>query len=391
MNDRINKTSICSIVFLDIIDYTKTPVSEQIEVKNQFNDFINHALKDVAQNDRIIIDTGDGAAIAYMGSPEDALFMALSIRDGILKSNALNLKTMLVRIGINLGPVRVVKDINGQPNIIGDGINVAQRIMSFARPNQILVSRSYYEVTSRLTQEMSKMFDYSGMKQDKHVREHEVYSVKLDNDQMATGTGHDASTAYDDFSNQTKPASKLNWKYAASGLAIVAALFALTQMLSAPAAPELNISSPPVATALDKTLSEDRPAAPEIAPEQIAADEQLAQKKLAQEARAKERQADNKLAEDKLAAARLTKQKSSQKAKPSEKPAIKRKAKTESSVAQETARASSHTDIAQTPTAAAHSSKPAAEKASEKTESSITQPVLQHVCTQAEKMMNTCH
>ena len=61
MNDRINKTSICSIVFLDIIDYSKKPDSEQIDVKNQFNAFINIALKNIAQNDRIILDTGDGA------------------------------------------------------------------------------------------------------------------------------------------------------------------------------------------------------------------------------------------------------------------------------------------------------------------------------------------
>ena len=80
-------------------------------------------------------------------------------------------------MGINLGPVRLVKDINGQPNIIGDGINVAQRVMSFARPGQVLVSRSYYEVVSRLSDESSKLFSYEGSRTDKHIREHEVYAV----------------------------------------------------------------------------------------------------------------------------------------------------------------------------------------------------------------------
>ena len=42
--------------------------------------------------------------------------------------------TVPVRLGVNLGPVRLVKDLNGQMNIIGDGINVAQRVMSFSRP-----------------------------------------------------------------------------------------------------------------------------------------------------------------------------------------------------------------------------------------------------------------
>jgi len=177
MNERLNKTSICTVIFLDIVGYSKCTDAEQIAQKKQFNRLISEAIKSVAQNDRILLDTGDGAAIALLGAPEEALFIAMTIRDGI---DALNQKAddqLLVRIGVNLGPVRVVKDINGRPNIIGDGINVAQRVMSFAEPNQILVSRSYYEITSRLSKEITELFTYSGVKQDKHVREHEVYAI----------------------------------------------------------------------------------------------------------------------------------------------------------------------------------------------------------------------
>ena len=73
--------------------------------------------------------------------------------------------------------MKLVKDINGHPNIIGDGINVAQRIMSFARPGQIVVSRSYYDVVSNLASEYAKLFTYEGSRTDKHVREHEIYVV----------------------------------------------------------------------------------------------------------------------------------------------------------------------------------------------------------------------
>jgi hypothetical protein len=41
MENRINKTSICCIVFLDIIDYSKKTGAEQIEVKNEFNRLIS--------------------------------------------------------------------------------------------------------------------------------------------------------------------------------------------------------------------------------------------------------------------------------------------------------------------------------------------------------------
>lgn len=178
MSERLNRTSICSVVFLDIVNQSKKPVSEQIQNKELFNGFINEAIKDVAQNDRILLDTGDGAAIALLGAPEEALFIAMTIRDSILKHNKDNERQLYVRTGINLGPVRVVSDINGRPNILGDGINVAERVMSFSEPNQILVSRSYYEITSRLTEEITGMFTYFGIKQDKHIREHEVYSIR---------------------------------------------------------------------------------------------------------------------------------------------------------------------------------------------------------------------
>ena len=241
MNDRINKTSICSIVFLDIIDYSKKPDSEQIDVKNQFNDFINIALKNIAQNDRIILDTGDGAAIAYMGSPEDALFMALNIRDSIIKNNESGQSLIHVRSGINLGPVRVVKDINGRPNIIGDGINVAQRIMSFAQPNQILVSRSYYEITSRLTQEISKMFDYSGVKQDKHVREHEVYSVRLSERRATVENQAEVITDNSPLKNQFAVFNKINWNYAAPAVFVLVTLFAIGKLAFAPSEPANDV------------------------------------------------------------------------------------------------------------------------------------------------------
>ncbi|MBI3068306.1 MAG: adenylate/guanylate cyclase domain-containing protein, partial [Betaproteobacteria bacterium] len=177
MLERQNRTSICSVVFLDIVEYSRKPVAEQIRLKERFNALLSEALGDIAINDRIILDTGDGAAISFLGDPEDALFVALAVRDGMAGEAATGAPQLQVRMGINLGPVRLVKDINGQPNIIGDGINVGQRVMSFAQPGQILVSRSYHEVVSCLSKQYAQLFRYEGSRTDKHVREHEVYAV----------------------------------------------------------------------------------------------------------------------------------------------------------------------------------------------------------------------
>ncbi len=163
-----NRTVVCSVLFLDIVEYSTISVADQLRVKESFNHTVSRALDAIAMRDRVVLDTGDGAAIAFLGDPEDALFVALAIRDG---------SQLPVRMGLNLGPVRLVKDINGQANIIGDGINVAQRVMSFSHAGQLLVSRSFFEVASRLSSDYANWFKHEGLRSDKHVREHEVYSV----------------------------------------------------------------------------------------------------------------------------------------------------------------------------------------------------------------------
>ncbi len=186
MEERGNKTIICSVFFLDIVEYSKKSVSGQISLKERFNAFLSIAIRDVPVNDRIILDTGDGAAISFLGDISDALHAALSMRSSLLNEGVRMEPPLLVRIGINLGPVRLVKDINGQPNIVGDGINVAQRVMGFSDPGQILVSRSYYDAVSRLSQEYAGMFHYQGSRTDKHVREHEVYAIGYPGDFTST-------------------------------------------------------------------------------------------------------------------------------------------------------------------------------------------------------------
>ena len=280
------RTLVCSVLFLDIVEYTKKPVAEQLHLKQAFNKTLAAALDQVAVRDRIILDTGDGAAVTFMGDPEDALFAAMTVRDAA--------SGVPLRLGINLGPVRLVKDLNGQMNIIGDGINVAQRVMSFASPGQLMVSRSFYEVVSCLSRDYANMFRHEGARTDKHVREHDVYSV---------ADGAPASRYSGTQTRSQEAGSSAGW-FARSGplglrrSALVAAPVAfllvvaggvaaralmkpdatpLQAMVAAPATPVPSSAPAPAAKAAPKPMDALFPAAP--APKPVARLEKKLEKK----------------------------------------------------------------------------------------------------------------
>ena len=163
------RTRVCSVLFIDIVDYSKRDVTEQVRLKQRFNLVMASALGHVEPDERVVVDTGDGAAITFLGDPERALYVALEVFD--------NVGELPVRMGINLGPVSLMKDLNGLDNVIGDGINVAQRIMSFAQSGELLVSRVYYDVVSLLSEDYASMFRAEGTRADKHNRPHDLYSV----------------------------------------------------------------------------------------------------------------------------------------------------------------------------------------------------------------------
>lgn len=173
--DNTGRTTICSIVFLDIVEFSTAHDARQMAMKERLNAHIADALGEIAETERIVLDTGDGAAICFLGDPEDALFVTTAVMAAIRRETGD--ARQVLRIGINLGPIKVITDLNGRANVIGDGINVAQRTMDFASDDEILVSRSYFEVVARLREGNEKLFRYLGAKTDKHVREHQIYAI----------------------------------------------------------------------------------------------------------------------------------------------------------------------------------------------------------------------
>jgi len=169
MADQGTRTLVCSVLFIDIVGYSKKGVGDQVKLKRAFNDILTGALEQVSPRDRVVVDTGDGAAVTFLGDPEGALFVGLAVLDKVGE--------IPVRLGINLGPVSLINDINGRDNVVGDGINAAERVMSFAGQGQLLVSRTFFEVMSLLSADYAALFKQERTRLDKHNRAHDLFAV----------------------------------------------------------------------------------------------------------------------------------------------------------------------------------------------------------------------
>jgi class 3 adenylate cyclase len=241
---KLDRTWLCSIVFSDIVNYSSQSVELQMKWKRYFNDILAEALRSVPPDDRIVLDTGDGAAICFVGEPEVALLSTLSMRSAFVDQAVKDDASPRIRLGINLGPVKIVRDINGSLNALGDGINVAQRVMSFAAPNQVLVSQSFFEVVSRLSDDYKPLFRYDSVRKDKHVREHVVYELAP----ASPGTSSAATqTAVEESSTKTPANTVLAQRRALLllGGLVALLLMALVAVIVLGSKPQTNPQNPP--------------------------------------------------------------------------------------------------------------------------------------------------
>ena len=190
----VDRTWLCCVVFCDVVAFTRHHMQEQMEIKACLDTQIRKQLEHLRPDDYILLDRGDGAAVCFLVDPETALFFALNLREAIRTHRQCSFPYD-IRAGINLGPVKIIRDVNGDKTTLGDGINSAARVMNFADAGQIFVSRSFYEVIGCLSDEYAALFSYLGKKADKHVREYEVYEVAPSRKQASVADENNDATS----------------------------------------------------------------------------------------------------------------------------------------------------------------------------------------------------
>ena len=136
------RLEIGHVLFIDLVGYSKLVIEEQKKRLRQLTEIVLAApqVREASDEHLVRLPTGDGMALVFRQSAEEAARCALEI------AQALKLHPEIpTRMGVHSGPVSNVTDLNGRTNIAGAGINVAQRVMDCGDAGHILLSKHVAE------------------------------------------------------------------------------------------------------------------------------------------------------------------------------------------------------------------------------------------------------
>jgi len=149
-----------TILFSDIVSFTKISESlSAVEVAGFVRKYLTSMTEVIFSYGGTIDKYIGDAVMALFGAPvpndnsaEAAIQAALVMRDRIKEFELPGKqgKALRVRMGINTGPV-VVGNLGSERRseytAVGDAVNVASRLETFARPNEICIDENTYEKT----------------------------------------------------------------------------------------------------------------------------------------------------------------------------------------------------------------------------------------------------
>jgi tetratricopeptide (TPR) repeat protein len=139
------KFEIGHVLFIDIVGYSKLLINEQSEQIQKLKEIVRGTEQfrlAEAEGKLLRLPTGDGGALVFRNSLEAPVLCALEITKELQKHPGSKEKPQLrLRMGIHSGPVNAITDLNGQANVAGAGINVAQRVMDCGDAGHILLSK----------------------------------------------------------------------------------------------------------------------------------------------------------------------------------------------------------------------------------------------------------
>ncbi|MGE0126757.1 MAG: protein kinase [Blastocatellales bacterium] len=168
---------LAHVLFCDIVGYSLLPIDQQTQMMRQLQEIVRQTedyRRAEASHQLVRLPAGDGMALAFLQDPAAPVRCAMEIAR-VLKSHP----DIRLRMGVNTGPVFRSADINANRNVVGSGINLAQRVMDCGDAGHILVSRSVAEVLGHVSRWQPLLHDLGEVEVKHGVRIH-LYNIYND-------------------------------------------------------------------------------------------------------------------------------------------------------------------------------------------------------------------
>ena len=226
---------IAHVLFIDTVGYSRLSINQQRAVVDELTEVVRSSdqyRRAEAAGRLIKIPTGDGMALVFYSSPEAPAQFAIEI-SGALKAHP----RLQLRMGVHSGPVSGVIDVNGQANLAGAGLNMAQRVMVCGDAEHILLSKHAAEDLEEYEQWRPLLHDLGAcqMKHGMRVSIVNLYADQVGNRQLPKK-----------FQALKTHSMRMRWTATTAALLALAAMVAGIAMFSryrvSSAAPEKSIA-----------------------------------------------------------------------------------------------------------------------------------------------------
>ena len=148
-DDRATGYEIVHVLFMDVVAYSLQPIDRQTELLTLLQKIVRESTefqRAQTKHELISLPTGDGMGLVFLRDPLSPVKCAIEIASSLRHHTELN-----VRMGIHTGPILRHPDIKEEINVVGGGINTAQRVMDCGDAGHILLSRNVAETLEQLS------------------------------------------------------------------------------------------------------------------------------------------------------------------------------------------------------------------------------------------------
>jgi len=169
--------------FTDIVSGSDTavPTKSQAQKIIVLNKLIERTetFKHKDPNSTVVLPTGDGMAIGFADSLEYPMRLAIQLHREINHYNKSKKgkEKLVLRIGIDTGPVYIIKDLNGKDNVWGPGIIMSRHVMDLAGEMNIFASSRFAEDVRDLSPEYKEIIHPIGDYFIKHDEKLQLYNI----------------------------------------------------------------------------------------------------------------------------------------------------------------------------------------------------------------------